>query len=80
MHDSHDHDHDHDHEHLEHPGLFAERATPLSNRDYKQRSFTVGVGGPVGTGKTALVLALCRALREQYQLGVITNDIFIFNR
>jgi len=76
MHESHDHDHDHDHEHLEHPGLFAERATPLSNRDYKQRSFTVGVGGPVGTGKTALVLALCRALREQYQLGVITNDIF----
>jgi urease accessory protein len=76
MHDSHDHDHDHDHDHLEHPGLFAERGQPLSNRDYQQRSFTVGVGGPVGTGKTALVLALCKAMRDQNELAVITNDIF----
>jgi urease accessory protein len=36
----------------------------------------VGIGGPVGSGKTALTLALCRALREQYQLGVVTNDIY----
>jgi urease accessory protein len=36
----------------------------------------VGVGGPVGSGKTALTLALCRALRERYQLGVVTNDIY----
>lgn len=36
----------------------------------------IGVGGPVGSGKTALVEALCRALREQYSLGVVTNDIF----
>ncbi len=36
----------------------------------------VGIGGPVGSGKTALTLALCRALREQYRLGVVTNDIY----
>src|SRR6185312_8321200 len=33
-------------------------------------------GGPVGSGKTALVLALCRALRDELGLGVVTNDIF----
>jgi urease accessory protein len=36
----------------------------------------VGIGGPVGSGKTALVLALCRALRDHRSLGVVTNDIF----
>ena len=36
----------------------------------------VGIGGPVGSGKTALVAALCRALREQYSLAVVTNDIY----
>ncbi|HEY6239935.1 MAG TPA: urease accessory protein UreG [Burkholderiales bacterium] len=36
----------------------------------------VGIGGPVGSGKTALTLALCRALRDRYQLGVVTNDIY----
>jgi urease accessory protein len=36
----------------------------------------VGVGGPVGSGKTALTLALCRAMRERYQLAVVTNDIY----
>ena len=36
----------------------------------------VGIGGPVGSGKTALTLSLCRALRERYQLGVVTNDIY----
>ena len=47
-----------------------------SARDYRARSFTVGIGGPVGSGKTALLLALCRRLRDRYQLGVVTNDIF----
>jgi urease accessory protein len=55
--------------------LFHERSAPL-RRDYKARSFTVGIGGPVGSGKTALLLALCRALRDRHQLGVVTNDIF----
>jgi urease accessory protein len=36
----------------------------------------LGVGGPVGSGKTALVDALCRWMRAEYKLGVITNDIF----
>jgi urease accessory protein len=36
----------------------------------------VGIGGPVGSGKTALTLALCRALRGRFQLAVVTNDIY----
>ena len=36
----------------------------------------VGIGGPVGSGKTALTLALCKALRERYNLAVVTNDIY----
>lgn len=36
----------------------------------------VGVGGPVGSGKTALVDTLCKRLRERYQLAVVTNDIY----
>ena len=67
--------HPHTHEHHDHPGLFHERDAPIS-RDYEARSFTVGIGGPVGSGKTALMLALCRALRDTHSLGVVTNDIF----
>ena len=67
--------HPHTHEHHDHPGLFHERDAPIA-RDYNARSFTVGIGGPVGSGKTALMLALCRALRDSYSLGVVTNDIF----
>ena len=36
----------------------------------------IGIGGPVGSGKTALVDALCKRLRSEYELGVVTNDIF----
>jgi len=36
----------------------------------------VGIGGPVGSGKTALTLNLCRALRDRYNLAVVTNDIY----
>src|SRR5262247_2348140 len=36
----------------------------------------VGIGGPVGSGKTALTLWLCRALRDRYELAVVTNDIY----
>src|SRR5690349_21504011 len=36
----------------------------------------VGIGGPVGSGKTALTLALCNAMRERYQIAVVTNDIY----
>ena len=38
----------------------------------------LGVGGPVGSGKTALLEALCRQMRERYALAVITNDIYTF--
>jgi urease accessory protein len=36
----------------------------------------IGIGGPVGSGKTALVDCLCKSMRDRYRLGVITNDIF----
>jgi urease accessory protein len=83
----HDHAHDHDHDHNAHdahghtheklhgPGLFRARA-PRRPRDFGARAFTVGIGGPVGSGKTALVLSVCRKLRETMRLGVVTNDIF----
>jgi urease accessory protein len=57
------------------PGLFSQRPAP-KRRNYRERSYTVGIGGPVGSGKTALLLALCRRLRDRHQLGVVTNDIF----
>jgi urease accessory protein len=40
------------------------------------RPLKIGVGGPVGSGKTALVEALCTRLRDRYQMAVITNDIY----
>ncbi len=40
------------------------------------RALRVGIGGPVGSGKTALVAALCRALADRYQTAVVTNDIY----
>jgi urease accessory protein len=43
--------------------------------DYKQ-PLRIGVGGPVGSGKTALLERLCKAMRDQYQLAVVTNDIY----
>jgi urease accessory protein len=41
-----------------------------------KQALRVGIGGPVGSGKTALTLALCQALRERYNLAVVTNDIY----
>ncbi|TXT11086.1 hypothetical protein VHUM_01837 [Vanrija humicola] len=77
---SHDHgvnEHGHTHEIMEHAGKFSERDMPdFSGRDWKERAFTIGIGGPVGSGKTALLLALCRALRDTYNIAVVTNDIF----
>jgi urease accessory protein len=73
---SHDHgDHSHTHEHLDHPGHFHDRDQPL-DRDFVRRAFTVGVGGPVGSGKTALMLQLCRHLRGRLSIAAVTNDIF----
>lgn len=75
---AHQHDHGsdgHTHEHLDHPGYFDQRAGPVA-RDFGERAFTVGVGGPVGSGKTALMLALCEKLRDKINLAAVTNDIF----
>lgn len=48
------HSHDglapHSHEPIESPGYFSRRAPPLVNRNFNERAFTVGIGGPVGTG------------------------------
>ncbi|TGD74825.1 urease accessory protein UreG [Mangrovimicrobium sediminis] len=41
-----------------------------------KQTLRVGVGGPVGSGKTALLRALCAALRETYNIAVVTNDIY----
>ncbi len=40
------------------------------------QALRIGIGGPVGSGKTALTLSLCLALRDKYRLGVVTNDIY----
>lgn len=42
----------------------------------KKQTLRVGVGGPVGSGKTALLRSLCSALREHYNIAVVTNDIY----
>ncbi|MEE2715933.1 MAG: urease accessory protein UreG [SAR324 cluster bacterium] len=41
-----------------------------------RKPIKIGIGGPVGTGKTALLDRLCKALRDRYELAVVTNDIF----
>lgn len=40
------------------------------------QTLRVGIGGPVGSGKTALTLNLCRAMRDHYDMAVVTNDIY----
>jgi urease accessory protein len=57
--------HDHHHEHGGGPTRARDAGIPV-----------IGIGGPVGSGKTALVEALCRRLRDRYSLAVVTNDIF----
>ena len=42
----------------------------------KRPALRVGVGGPVGSGKTALLEVLCKALRDRYEIAVVTNDIY----
>ena len=74
------HSHDglkpHSHDPIPNAGSFVHRRARLADRDYRDRAFTIGIGGPVGTGKTALMLSLCRALRDEYHVAAITNDIF----
>ena len=42
----------------------------------KTQPLRVGIGGPVGSGKTALTLALCKAMRSRFEVAVVTNDIY----
>ncbi|XP_076451763.1 urease accessory protein UreG-like [Babylonia areolata] len=72
----HEHQHGHSHEIMDSPGTYTGRERPLYRTDWASRAFTVGIGGPVGSGKTALLLALCRHLRESHGVCVVTNDIF----
>ena len=50
--------------------------TNISSSDSQSHPLRVGIGGPVGSGKTALVEALCKRLRDTYDVYVITNDIY----
>src|SRR5215467_7132328 len=50
--------------------------THTSKSDFQTSPLRVGIGGPVGSGKTALVEALCKRLRDEYDIFVITNDIY----
>src|SRR5499425_2948568 len=49
---------------------------PKRYPDTEKSALRVGIGGPVGSGKTALVEALCKQLRDNYDIYVITNDIY----
>lgn len=49
---------------------------PASHSSASHGPLRVGIGGPVGSGKTALTLALCRRLRERYDIAAVTNDIY----
>jgi urease accessory protein len=49
---------------------------PIPDPIKSQRPFRLGIGGPVGSGKTMCVLRLCQWLKEEYSLAVITNDIY----
>ena len=48
----------------------------LTPQSAQQNPLRVGIGGPVGSGKTALCEALCKKMREQYDMAVVTNDIY----
>src|ERR1043166_1590865 len=63
------------HDHADTPGHFHEREMPR-RRDLNRPAFTVGVGEPVGSSKTALMLQLCRRLRQQMSVAVVTTDTF----
>ena len=43
---------------------------------HPERALRIGIGGPVGSGKSSLIAALCRSLRNELRIGVVTNDIY----
>ncbi|MFD0265842.1 urease accessory protein UreG [Streptomyces sp. NPDC127106] len=65
--------------HLDHGTAYPERHTHSAEprrSDGSRRALRIGLGGPVGSGKTATVAALCRALRAELSMAVVTNDIY----
>ncbi|GHF01794.1 urease accessory protein UreG [Amycolatopsis deserti] len=71
-------EHGHGHGHV-HPVNFDPTATEPDRYEpppARGRAFRIGIGGPVGSGKTALTAALCRALGDEIDLAVVTNDIY----
>ena len=61
-----------DHSHQGPAAIGADAVRP----DGRRRALRIGLGGPVGSGKTATVAALCQALRDELSLAVVTNDIY----
>jgi len=59
---------------ITHPHTHGDHAEPLGPRH--ERALRIGIGGPVGSGKTALVAALCRTFADTLRLAVVTNDIY----
>jgi len=43
---------------------------------HPERALRIGIGGPVGSGKSSLIAAVCRSLRDELRIGVVTNDIY----
>ncbi|MCQ4040594.1 urease accessory protein UreG [Streptantibioticus rubrisoli] len=77
--------------HLDHPETYPQRyaaapsrqrraptpsSAPTTRPDGTRRALRIGLGGPVGSGKTATVAAICRQLREELSIAVVTNDIY----
>ncbi|MEF9907039.1 urease accessory protein UreG [Streptomyces sp. P9-A2] len=65
--------------HLDHPVTMPQRHTYSADPrrpDGSRRALRIGFGGPVGSGKTATVAALCRTLRDRLSIAVVTNDIY----
>src|SRR5271170_2105082 len=56
--------------------MSASSSPDSTSPEAKKRIFRLGIGGPVGSGKTMLVLRLCEWLRDEWSIGVITNDIY----
>ncbi len=70
----HDHDHDHEHGHVHEHGNADDLL--VTGRPRIGGPLRVGIGGPVGSGKTALVIALCETFRDKRSVAVVTNDIY----
>jgi urease accessory protein len=79
----HSHGHDRVHDHAHGPSAaddsawaFGQNGQNGQNDPDGRRPLRIGIGGPVGSGKTALVAALCRSLASELSIVVVTNDIF----